>query len=113
MNKKIAILFVALLLGCSLFACGYESTQEYDLITIRKYVERDESGVFTTKVNETTYIEISYQTPDGIKTVKNLSDSYVYVSEETKVIENEGDLYPKVYLTVDDYNKLYGLSGVD
>ena len=58
-ESRLAI-FISLV--CIMTGCGYESTQECELLTIRMYTEIHESGTFTTKKEEETYIDISYQT---------------------------------------------------
>lgn len=111
MKIKIILLVITCLLVCILTGCGYgyESTKEYELLTIRLYTEKSQSGIFTTKTDEKTKIEISYKTDNGIIT-ETLSTNDIEVSEETKVIEKKGNVFPTICLTKDDYNELYGLS---
>lgn len=109
MKRKNITLAIIIVIVCIMTGCGYESTKEYELLTIRMYTETEQSGIFTTKTEEHTYIEVSYQRPDGIVTRTCYPDD-IRVSEDTKVVEEEGYMIPKIFLTPEDYNELYGLN---
>ena len=108
MKRRNTMLAIIIFVLYTLTGCGYEETQECELLTIRMFTVESESGIFTTKTEDNTYIEISYKTKDGIETCTCYT-SDVEVSDETKVVEKKGDLSPTIYLTPKDYNDLYGL----
>ena len=97
--KKIAILLLALSIMMS--GCGYKSTTEHELLTIR--------GGVQVKDYNTTYVEISYQTNDGIVTTL-IDELRIAVGTKSKVVLIKGEYEPTVFLSVEDYNKFYNLN---
>jgi hypothetical protein len=100
------VAFITILTGC-----GYEETKEYELLTVRRYSETTESGTFTTKEDTNWYIEFTYQTEEGIQKYdfNESYDSYLEISEENKVVLEEGDVSPTLYITLEKYKELYGI----
>lgn len=108
--KKIKILLVSAI-ALLLVGCGYEETKEYELLTVRRYREVTESGTFTTKEDTNWYIEFTYQTEEGIQKYdfNESYDSYWEISEENKVVLEEGCVSPTLYITLEKYKELYGI----
>lgn len=100
------VAFITILTGC-----GYEETEEYELLTVRRYSETTESGTFTTKENTDWYIEFTYKTEDGIQKYDfdETFTSYLHISEENKVVLEKGDFSPTLYITLEKYKELYGI----
>ena len=106
-NIKILLMLVMALL---LVGCGYEETKEYELLTVRRYSETEESGIFTTKKTTEWYIEYTYQTEDGIQKEEFDEDyGYLKIGKENKVVQEKGDLEPTLYITIEKYEQLYGI----
>lgn len=105
--KKIKILIISVI-ALLLVGCGYEETNEYELLTVRRYSETEESGLFTTKKDTEWYIEYTYQTEDGIQKEEFDEDyGYLKIGEENKVVLEKGKFSPTLHITIEEYEKLY------
>lgn len=108
--KKIKILLISVI-ALLLVGCGYEETKEYELLTVRRYSETEESGLFTTKKDTEWYIEYTYQTEDGVQKedFNEICTHLLNIGEENKVVLEKGDFEPTLYITIEKYEKLYGI----
>ena len=114
--KKIKILLSLILLvsvmTTILVGCNYdEETKEYELLTVRRYQDVKEKGLFTTKKDVEWRIEYTYKTETGIEKYdfEEKWDFYMEISEENKVVLEKEDAYPTLHITLDKYKELYGI----
>lgn len=110
MKDKIitVIIFTAFIIGtiCLFKSCEYKETQEYEIVSARVWEDIEERGVFTTKKEVTTYIEIIYKTEDNYEKI-NVYPNSIFIEPETKVVHKKGRLSPMVYMTTDYYETLF------
>lgn len=109
MRNIIVIILMLIFSVSSLTGCmfeDYEETNEYPIESIRHYVDIEESGVFTTKTDKYEYVEYVYIDSNGEYCKINKSIGWINISNESKVVEKEGEVTPTLYLTLEDYEKL-------
>lgn len=108
--KKVVLIFltvaVIVLLGKMISSHEYKETNEYEIVSSRVWEYKEESGVFTTKTNITTYVEIIYET-DGNYEKINVKPYDIFIEPKTIVLCKKGNLTPRVYMTKDYYNSLF------
>ena len=110
--KRFSKILLVLVMVLILVGCGYEETKEYELLTVRRYAETEESGTFTTKKNTTWHIEFTYQTEEGIQkdSIYEATDYYLVVGDENKVVLEKGDYSPTLHITLEMYKELYEIT---
>jgi Na+/H+ antiporter NhaA len=107
-NIIVALMIVGCIVGFVYLirSCEYKETKEYDIVSARVWQDKEESGVFTTKVNTTTYIEIIYKTEDNFEKI-NVKPDVAFIENETKVVHMKGHFSPMVYMTTEYYKALF------
>ena len=107
-RRILQCLLVFTLLSSILTGCGYEETKECELISIRRYCVAEEYGIFSTKTDYEWHIEYIYKT-DKETVVEKYSEQFVdiHISDENKVVMEEGYGFPDIYITLEKYNELY------
>lgn len=108
--KKIitALLIIGCIVGIVYLvkSSEYRDTKEYGIVSARVWVDKQESGVFTTKVNTTTHVEIIYKTNDNYEKI-NVVPNDIFIEPETKVVHKKGHLSPMIYMTTEFYQSLF------
>ena len=104
MKKLVLILAISL----CLVGCGYEETKEYPIESMRYYTKTEENkeGFFTTTTNTYEYIEFVYIDSNGKYHKITRDIGYVRISNESKVVEEEGNMTANLYLSLEDYENL-------
>lgn len=109
-NMWAVIIFVIILLF--FFAgCSGETVTEYPIQTAMLYTVESQSGVFTTKINRTYYVSVTYIDSSGeiircrsfLSNVKFADENKVVVYDEDKVLA-----YEVIYLTQETYAEVTG-----
>lgn len=108
MLKKLLALLI-----CTLFitGCSYDPViTEADVITLRPYTVKSESGMFAVKTKTSDYIEYTFEHDGEIK-LETIHVPNIEIGDETKVIiENDGDwIFYDLQLSLEKYKELYGL----
>lgn len=106
--KNLIILCFLFLFGISLTGCRkYEETREYEVVYARYYETKVEDGTFVIKETVFEKVEFAYININGEYKKHTIYLSDVKLSDETKVVEEEGKTLPKLYLSVKDYDGLF------
>lgn len=107
MKRLIFVLVLTLVFLLCFTSCGgYKETKEYPIASIRYYTEVTEDGLFTTKTNTCEKIEFIFIDSNGKYIKHTISADNVNISNESKVVEEEGRSAPRLYLTLEDYENL-------
>ena len=108
MKRLIFVLVLILVFLLCFTSCGggYTKTKEYPIASIRYYIEVTEDGLFTTKTNTDEKIEFIFIDSSGQYIKHTISAYRVKISNESKVVEEEGYFSPHLYLTLEDYENL-------
>ena len=102
------VAFIAILTGCGK---SQEKECDVDVITIRPYSVTKEKGLFTAKTEVIDYIEYTFEY-DGEIILDTVESFNIKIGDRTKVhVDDDGDgwVWNDLYLSLDDYKKLYGL----
>lgn len=109
-NMWAVIIFVIILLF--FFAgCAGETVTEYPIQTAMLYTEENQSGTFTTRINRTNYVYVTYIDSSGeiIRCRSRLS--LVKFADLNKVVvydEGKALAYEDIYLTQETYAEVTG-----
>ena len=110
--KNIKLLLVSVILSLILVGCMEYTYTEAEAITIRLYTETKESGLFTVKHENYSYIEYTFEY-DGEIILDKESAENIIIGDKTIVIvtinENGNYHWSKLQLSIEDYKKLYGM----
>lgn len=103
-NLLIGLLTVLVLAAPLLFL--NKETSVYDIESSVSYQSHEESGVFTTKKKTREYVDVIFIAEEGIKKI-NTQRYLVKIGDKSKVVYKKWNVGRDVYLTVEDYHKLF------
>lgn len=83
-----------------------KETSVYDIESSVSYQSHEESGVFTTKKKTREYVDVIFATEEGIKKI-NTQRYLVKIGDNSEVVYKKWNVGRDVYLTVEDYHKLF------
>ena len=110
--KKILAVILSIILFLSFFTgCAGDTVTEYPIQTAMLYTVESQSGTFTTKINRTDYVYVTYRDSSGeiircssfLSNVKFADENKVVVYDEDKVLA-----YEVIYLTQETYAEVTG-----
>ena len=110
--KKILAVILSIILFLSFFTgCAGDTVTEYPIQTAMLYTVESQSGMFTTKINRTYYVSVTYRDSSGeiIRCRSRLS--LVKFADENKVVvydEGKALAYEYIYLTQETYAEVTG-----
>lgn len=110
--KKILAVILSIILFLSFFTgCAGDTVTEYPIQTAMLYTVESQSGTFTTKINRTYYVSVTYRDSSGeIIRCKNLLSSVKFADENKVIVYDEGKVlaYECIYLTQETYAEVTG-----
>lgn len=110
--KKILAVILSIILFLSFFTgCAGDTVTEYPIETAMLYTVESQSGTFTTKIDRTYYVSVTYRDTSGEIINCRSHLCFVKLSDENKVVvydEGKALAYEYIYLTQETYAEVTG-----
>ena len=110
--KKILAVILSIILFLSFFTgCDGDTVTEYPIQTAMLHMEESQSGIFTTKIDRTYYVSVTYRDSSGeIIRCRNYLSNVKFADENKVVVYDEGKFfaYECIYLTQETYAEVTG-----